>query len=98
VGFESAVKRIFKYIQSTDCTALEVEYVTKLRAKHKKEPGWLDAVLPALPFTRTSPANFAFQNVMRELIALQSITPQILQIRSPHEMMRWLSQSNPAFW
>ena len=24
-----------------------VEYITKLRAKHKKEPGWLDVVLPA---------------------------------------------------
>lgn len=45
-----------------------LEYVTKLRARHRKEPGWLDAVLPALPFIRTSAANFAFQNIMRELI------------------------------
>jgi hypothetical protein len=45
-----------------------VEFVAKLRAKSKKLPGWLDSALPAIPFAPGFVANFAFQNLMRELI------------------------------
>ncbi|MFZ1008757.1 MAG: hypothetical protein WAN65_18105 [Candidatus Sulfotelmatobacter sp.] len=45
-----------------------LEYVTKLRVKSKKKPAWLDIVLPAIPFTPSSAASFAFVNLMRELI------------------------------
>ena len=45
-----------------------LEQVTKLRAKSKKKPEWLDAALPAVQFAPSSAASFAFVNLMRELI------------------------------
>jgi hypothetical protein len=44
------------------------EYVTKLRAKFKKNPAWLDRALPAMPFHSSHAARFAFVHLMRDLI------------------------------
>jgi hypothetical protein len=49
------------------CNALK-EYVTKLRAKFKKNPAWLDPALPAKPFRSSHAARFAFVHLMRDLI------------------------------
>jgi hypothetical protein len=38
------------------------------RAKHEKDPSWLDAHFPVLPFRAESPATFVHVNIVRQLI------------------------------
>jgi hypothetical protein len=42
--------------------------LVKLRARFKKQPAWLEKGLPAIPFSPSSPARFAFVHLMRDLI------------------------------
>lgn len=44
------------------------DHLVKLRARFKKENAWLDKGLPAIPFSPSSPARFAFVHLMRDLI------------------------------
>jgi hypothetical protein len=44
------------------------DYLVKLRAKSKKDTAWLDKGLPAIPFSPSSAARFAFIHLMRDLI------------------------------
>ncbi len=44
------------------------DYVVKLRDKFKKKPALLDVALPAVPFSSSAGANFAFVHLMRNLI------------------------------
>lgn len=44
------------------------DYVTKLRAKFKTSPAWLDSALPPVSFSESRPANFAWVHLMRGLV------------------------------
>jgi hypothetical protein len=44
------------------------DHLVKLRTRFKKEPAWLDKGLPAIPFSPSSTARFAFVHLMRDLI------------------------------
>jgi hypothetical protein len=45
------------------------ESIGRLRARHKKEPGWLDKALPQQPFHPSRAAGFACVSLTRELVS-----------------------------
>ena len=49
--------------------AILLESVEKMREKHKRNPGWLDYVIPVPQFNPRMPATFSFNCLMRQLVA-----------------------------
>jgi hypothetical protein len=68
----SAHRREYFVAKSAEFNSSMKDYVEKLRHKFKKNPAWLDAVLPSIPFHPSRPAMFAFVHLMRELISNSS--------------------------
>jgi hypothetical protein len=67
IGF-SADSREHFVAQSAEFDRILKDYISQLRAKFKKKPGWLDTALPVVPFHPAHAAKFAFVHLMRELI------------------------------